>query len=208
MPEHRITGQYRNRTSLIWDPHPQYLIDAFGLHLHLILYEDSNFIPRHIKVSSYPLLTHIFVSHQTQLVSSSDYTRLAEWNATKARRSQGSWAAAWMLLSRTHSYRWSISGRCFVMRWHGKCMKQLCKQTSQSEGIKNDNQMLEINRNKQLSEPHVYTKNYKWLNCHLNMCFETHLIVLISKVHVHSQHNEQKVFICMLTPKLLVRPVS
>ncbi|XP_031637497.1 A disintegrin and metalloproteinase with thrombospondin motifs 9 isoform X2 [Contarinia nasturtii] len=51
MPEHRITGQYRNKSSLIWDPHPQYLIDAFGVHFHLILYQDSNFIPKHLKIT-------------------------------------------------------------------------------------------------------------------------------------------------------------
>lgn len=51
VPEHRITGQYRNKSNRIWDPHPQYLIDAFGLHLHLILYQDNNFIPKNLKVS-------------------------------------------------------------------------------------------------------------------------------------------------------------
>lgn len=50
VPEHRITGQYRNQSSRIWDPHPQYLIDAFGLHLHLILYQEGNFIPKSMKV--------------------------------------------------------------------------------------------------------------------------------------------------------------
>lgn len=50
VPEHRITGQYRNKSSLIWDPHPQYLIDAFGVHLHLILNQDNSFIPKHMKV--------------------------------------------------------------------------------------------------------------------------------------------------------------
>lgn len=51
VPDHRITGQYRNKSNRIWDPHPQYLIDAFGLHLHLILYQDNNFIPKNLKVS-------------------------------------------------------------------------------------------------------------------------------------------------------------
>lgn len=50
VPEHRITGQYRNKSNRIWDPHPQYLIDAFNLHLHLILYQDNDFIPKHMKV--------------------------------------------------------------------------------------------------------------------------------------------------------------
>lgn len=48
--DHRITGQFRNKSSRIWDPHPQYLIDAFGLHLHLLLYQDGNFIPNDMKV--------------------------------------------------------------------------------------------------------------------------------------------------------------
>ncbi|XP_055309435.1 A disintegrin and metalloproteinase with thrombospondin motifs 9-like isoform X3 [Sitodiplosis mosellana] len=51
VPEHRITGQYRNKSSRIWDPHPQYLIDAFGVHLHLILYQDNDFIPKHLKIT-------------------------------------------------------------------------------------------------------------------------------------------------------------
>lgn len=45
-----MTGQYRNKSNRIWDPHPQYLIDAFGVHLHLILYQDNNFIPKNLKV--------------------------------------------------------------------------------------------------------------------------------------------------------------
>lgn len=53
VPEHRITGQYRNKSSRIWDPHPQYLIDAFGVHLHLILYQDNEFIPKHLKVITF-----------------------------------------------------------------------------------------------------------------------------------------------------------
>lgn len=48
--DHRITGQFRNKSSRIWDPHPQYLIDAFGMHLHLLLYQDGNFIPNDMKV--------------------------------------------------------------------------------------------------------------------------------------------------------------
>lgn len=51
LPEHRITGQFRNKSSLIWDPHPEYLIDAFGLQLHLILKQDGSFIPKDMKVS-------------------------------------------------------------------------------------------------------------------------------------------------------------
>lgn len=56
VPQHRITGQYRNTSSRIWDPHPQYLIDAFGLHLHLILFQDANFIPKNLKVNKILLL--------------------------------------------------------------------------------------------------------------------------------------------------------
>lgn len=44
--EDRITGQYRNRSNKIWDPHPQYLIDAFGLHLHLVLFQSNAFMPK------------------------------------------------------------------------------------------------------------------------------------------------------------------
>lgn len=51
VPDHKITGQFRNKSSRIWDPHPQYLIDAFGMHLHLILYQDASFIPKDMKVT-------------------------------------------------------------------------------------------------------------------------------------------------------------
>lgn len=65
MPEHRITGQYRNKSSRIWDPHPQYLIDAFGLHLHLILYQEGNFIPKNMKVSDSNQIENIHELQQT-----------------------------------------------------------------------------------------------------------------------------------------------
>lgn len=69
MPEHRITGQYRNTTSQIWDPHPQYLIDAFGLHLHLILYQDNNFMSRHIKVSGVQIEIFDKIYNQTAVIT-------------------------------------------------------------------------------------------------------------------------------------------
>lgn len=46
-----ITGHFRNKSNKIWDPHPQYEIDAFDRHMHLILYHDNNFIPKDLKVS-------------------------------------------------------------------------------------------------------------------------------------------------------------
>lgn len=48
---HNITGQFRNKTSRIWDPHPQYEMDAFGQHILLILYHDGSFIHDDLKVS-------------------------------------------------------------------------------------------------------------------------------------------------------------
>lgn len=70
VPEHRITGQYRNKSNRIWDPHPQYLIDAFGLHLHLILYQDNNFIPKSLKVSHSSLVWQCdaFDLHSIELI--------------------------------------------------------------------------------------------------------------------------------------------
>ncbi|XP_059608561.1 A disintegrin and metalloproteinase with thrombospondin motifs 20 isoform X2 [Phlebotomus argentipes] len=68
LENHRITGHFRNKSSRIWDPHPQYEIDAFGLHMHLILYQAANFMHTDLKV------THIWpnetlrrkVDHQEQ----------------------------------------------------------------------------------------------------------------------------------------------
>uniref|UniRef100_A0A6B2E840 Putativedisintegrin and metalloproteinase with thrombospondin motifs 9 n=1 Tax=Phlebotomus kandelakii TaxID=1109342 RepID=A0A6B2E840_9DIPT len=51
LENHRITGHFRNKSSRIWDPHPQYEIDAFGLHMHLILYQAGNFIHNDLKVT-------------------------------------------------------------------------------------------------------------------------------------------------------------
>lgn len=46
-----ITGHFRNKSNKIWDPHPQYEIDAFDMHMHLILDNDNEFIPKDLKVS-------------------------------------------------------------------------------------------------------------------------------------------------------------
>uniref|UniRef100_A0A1B0EYZ1 Peptidase M12B propeptide domain-containing protein n=1 Tax=Phlebotomus papatasi TaxID=29031 RepID=A0A1B0EYZ1_PHLPP len=61
LENHRITGHFRNKSSRIWDPHPQYEIDAFGLHMHLILYQAANFIHNDLKVSLLKAkVTHIW----------------------------------------------------------------------------------------------------------------------------------------------------
>uniref|UniRef100_A0A0K8VCK3 A disintegrin and metalloproteinase with thrombospondin motifs 9 n=2 Tax=Bactrocera latifrons TaxID=174628 RepID=A0A0K8VCK3_BACLA len=39
------TGTFRSKSSQIWDPHPEYIINAFGHELHLVLYQDTSFIP-------------------------------------------------------------------------------------------------------------------------------------------------------------------
>lgn len=49
--QHQSTGQYRDMTSLVWDPFPQYIITAFGIHLHLLLYQDNHFLSQNLKVS-------------------------------------------------------------------------------------------------------------------------------------------------------------
>ncbi|GAB0092696.1 A disintegrin and metalloproteinase with thrombospondin motifs 9 [Sergentomyia squamirostris] len=51
LENHQITGHFRNKSSRIWDPHPQYEIDAFGLHMHLVLYQARNFIHDDLKVT-------------------------------------------------------------------------------------------------------------------------------------------------------------
>ncbi|XP_017480834.1 PREDICTED: uncharacterized protein LOC108370088 [Rhagoletis zephyria] len=40
------TGTFRSKSSQIWDPHPQYIMTAFGHELHLVLHQDSSFIPK------------------------------------------------------------------------------------------------------------------------------------------------------------------
>ncbi|ALC46009.1 CG14869 [Drosophila busckii] len=40
-----MTGTFRNKSSLIWDPHPEYTFTVFGHLLHLRLHQDTSFIP-------------------------------------------------------------------------------------------------------------------------------------------------------------------
>lgn len=47
---HHKTGHYRNKSSKIWDPHPQYEIDAFEHQFRLLLDHEAEFIPQDIKV--------------------------------------------------------------------------------------------------------------------------------------------------------------
>lgn len=47
---HHFTGEYRKMDSLIWDPHPQYTIEAFGQNMRLDLYNDGSFIHKDLKV--------------------------------------------------------------------------------------------------------------------------------------------------------------
>ncbi|CAD7092139.1 unnamed protein product [Hermetia illucens] len=47
----QITGNFRNRSSRIWDPHPEYMIEAFGKRMHLILYQDAAFTPNQLQVT-------------------------------------------------------------------------------------------------------------------------------------------------------------
>lgn len=39
--------------SRIWDPHPQYIIEAFGQKMRLDLYNDGSFIHKDMKVGSW-----------------------------------------------------------------------------------------------------------------------------------------------------------
>ncbi|XP_046806411.1 A disintegrin and metalloproteinase with thrombospondin motifs 9 isoform X2 [Lucilia cuprina] len=40
-----VTGTFRSKSSQIWDPHPEYILNAFGHQLHLVLHQDTSFIP-------------------------------------------------------------------------------------------------------------------------------------------------------------------
>ncbi|KRG01112.1 A disintegrin and metalloproteinase with thrombospondin motifs 20 [Drosophila mojavensis] len=40
-----MTGTFRRQSSQIWDPHPEYLLHVFGKVLHLMLHQDTSFIP-------------------------------------------------------------------------------------------------------------------------------------------------------------------
>lgn len=62
-----FTGEFRKTSSLIWDPHPQYTIEAFGQNMRLDLYNDGSFIHKDLKVSWLHVLvidvlpiTHLF----------------------------------------------------------------------------------------------------------------------------------------------------
>ncbi|KRF83490.1 uncharacterized protein Dvir_GJ24366, isoform D [Drosophila virilis] len=40
-----MTGTFRTKSSQIWDPHPEYVLQIFGQELHLVLHQDTSFIP-------------------------------------------------------------------------------------------------------------------------------------------------------------------
>ena len=44
-PAFSVTGTFRSKSSQIWDPHPEYILNAFGHKLHLVLHQDTSFIP-------------------------------------------------------------------------------------------------------------------------------------------------------------------
>ncbi|XP_037955485.1 A disintegrin and metalloproteinase with thrombospondin motifs 20 isoform X2 [Teleopsis dalmanni] len=39
------TGTFRSKSSQIWDPHPEYIFNAFGRKFHMLLHQDTSFIP-------------------------------------------------------------------------------------------------------------------------------------------------------------------
>uniref|UniRef100_A0A182NLF5 Pep_M12B_propep domain-containing protein n=1 Tax=Anopheles dirus TaxID=7168 RepID=A0A182NLF5_9DIPT len=47
------TGAFRSTSSIIWDPHPEYKIDAFGISMHLKLWQDDAFIRKDMKVTHF-----------------------------------------------------------------------------------------------------------------------------------------------------------
>ncbi|XP_053671313.1 A disintegrin and metalloproteinase with thrombospondin motifs 9 [Anopheles nili] len=47
------TGAFRSLSSKIWDPHPEYIFDAFGTTMHLKLWHDREFIPKDLKVTHF-----------------------------------------------------------------------------------------------------------------------------------------------------------
>lgn len=50
---HHFTGAFRKVDSRIWDPHPQYIIEAYGLAMRLDLYNDGSFIHKDLKVGCF-----------------------------------------------------------------------------------------------------------------------------------------------------------
>lgn len=51
MSDSQTTGQFRNKSSLIWDPHPEYTVKAFGREMYLELNQHQNFVSKDLKVS-------------------------------------------------------------------------------------------------------------------------------------------------------------
>lgn len=47
---HHFTGEFRKSDSRLWDPHPQYIIEAYGETMRLDLYNDGSFIHADLKV--------------------------------------------------------------------------------------------------------------------------------------------------------------
>lgn len=50
---HHETGHYRNKSSKIWDPHPQYEIDVADIHHFVLrLQQEPNLLAPKLKVNS------------------------------------------------------------------------------------------------------------------------------------------------------------
>lgn len=61
------TDTFRSKSSQIWDPHPEYILKAFGHQLHLVLHQDNSFIATDtFKVSYLEINTNIKVSRKTR----------------------------------------------------------------------------------------------------------------------------------------------
>nr|XP_040220172.2 A disintegrin and metalloproteinase with thrombospondin motifs 9 isoform X3 [Anopheles coluzzii] len=47
------TGAFRSRSSKIWDPHPEYELNVFGIRMHIKLSHDGEFIHKDMKVTHF-----------------------------------------------------------------------------------------------------------------------------------------------------------
>ncbi|XP_035895635.1 A disintegrin and metalloproteinase with thrombospondin motifs 9 isoform X4 [Anopheles stephensi] len=66
------TGAFRSRSSKIWDPHPEYELNAFGIRMHLKLSHDVGFIQKDMKV------THFWPNETLRKPEDHDESRLLQ----------------------------------------------------------------------------------------------------------------------------------
>lgn len=117
-----FTGEYRKRDSRLWDPHPQYTLEAFGMNMRLDLYNDGSFIHTDLKVclSVLTLISAMRRCNNSVPLFPVGDTRLAQRDASPEVRSRWSRSTSSLLLPWKCLRRLAQYCVCLAMQWNGE----------------------------------------------------------------------------------------